>query len=142
VQQLASLLLTQALGINHILMNSSVQIGRPEVEGVSDLGMVTMKVAAAGVEQYQWPTTQLQVILNHIKGMTLTDARTYLQLQPGVNANSVTISIHTMFGESNMLPSSVSQIKLISLNPTSVPTISLPALPTPAISEGSLTPNV
>jgi hypothetical protein len=47
-----------------------------------------------------------------------------------------------MFGESNMLPSSVSQIKLISINPTSVPTISLPALPTPAISEGSLTPNV
>jgi hypothetical protein len=37
---------------------------------------------------------------------------------------------------------SVSQIKLISINPTSVPTISLPALPTPAISEGSLTPNV
>ncbi len=123
-------------------MNNSVQIGQPVVEGVSDLGMVTMKVAAAGVEEYQWPTTQLQVILNHIKGMTLTDARTYLQLQPGVNANSVTISIHTMFGESNMLPSSVSQIKLISINPTSVPTISLPALPTPAISEGSLTPNV
>jgi serine/threonine protein kinase len=142
VQQLASLLLTQALGTNHILMNSSVQIGRPEVQGVTDLGMVTMKVAAAGVEQYQWPTTQLQVILNHIKGMTLTDARTYLRQQPGVNANSVTISIHTMFGESNMLPSSVSQIKLISINPTSVPTISLPALSTPAISEGSLTPNV
>jgi len=58
VQQLASLLLTQALGTNHILMNSSVQIGQPVVEGVADLGMVTMKVAAAGVEEYQWPTTQ------------------------------------------------------------------------------------
>jgi serine/threonine protein kinase len=142
VQQLASLLLTQALGTNHILMNSSVQIGQPVVEEVADPGMVTMKVAAVGVEEYQWPTTQLQVILNHIKGMTLTDARTYLQQQPGVNANSVAISIHTMFGDSDMLPSSVSQIKLISINPTSVPTISLPALPTPTVSEGSLTPNV
>jgi hypothetical protein len=104
--------------------------------------MATMKVAAAGVEEYQWPTTQLQVILNHIKGMTLTDARTYLQQQPGVNANSVTISNHTIFGDSDMLPSSVSQIKLISIKPTSVPAVPLPALPTPTVSEGSLTPNV
>ena len=33
-------------------------------------------------------------------------------------------------------------VKLISINPTSVPTVSLPALPTPTVSEGSLTPNV
>jgi hypothetical protein len=63
--------------------------------------------------------------------MTLTDARTYLQQQPGVNANSVTISNHTIFGDSDMLPASVSQIKLISINPTSVPVISLPAYPRP-----------
>jgi hypothetical protein len=68
-------------------------------------------------------------------------ARTYLQQQPGVNANSVTISIHTMFGDSDLLPSNVSQIKLISIHPTSMPTISLPALRTPAISQGSLTLN-
>jgi serine/threonine protein kinase len=142
VQQLAHQLLAQALGTNHILVNSSVQIGQPVVEEVTDLGMATMKVAAAGVEEYQWPTTQLQVILNHIKGMTLTDARTYLQQQPGVNANSITISNHTLFGGSDTLPSSVSQSKLISINPTSVPTVSLPALPTPTVTEGSLTPNV
>ncbi len=127
VQQLAHLLLAQELGPNTILVNSTVQIGQPVVEAGTDLGAVTMKVPAAGVGEYQYPSTQLQAILNHIKGMTLANARTYLRQQPGVDANSVSISIHTLFGESNTLPDSASQIKIIPTNPTSVPTASLPA---------------
>jgi len=142
VQQLARLLLAQELGPNNILMNSTVQIGQPVVEAVTDLGMVTMKVAAAGVEEYQCPSSQLQTILNHIKGMTLADARAYLRQQPGVDANSISISIHTTFGDSNTLPYSVSQIKIIPINPTSLPSASLPTLPTPAVTPGSLTPSV
>jgi len=142
VQQLARLLLAQELRPNNILMNSTVQIGQPVVEAVTDLGMVTMKVAAAGLEEYQCPSTQLQTILNHIKGMTLADARAYLRQQPGVDANSVSIFIHTTFGDSNMLPYNVSQIKIIPINPTSLPSASLPTLPTPAVTPGSLTPSV
>ena len=123
-------------------MNSTVQIGQPVVEAVTDLGMVTMKVAAAGLEEYQCPSTQLQTILNHIKGMTLADARAYLRQQPGVDANSISISIHTTFGDSNTLPYSVSQIKIIPINPTSLPSASLPTLPTPAVTPGGLTPSV
>lgn len=136
-QQLAHLLLAQELGPNTIIMNSTVQIGRPVVEEVTDLGMVTMKVAAAGIEEYQYPSSQLQAILNHIKSMTLADARAYLREQPGVDANSVSISIHTTFGGSNTLPGSASQIKIIPINPTSLPSASLP---TPAVSQASPTP--
>ncbi len=138
-QQLAHLLLAQELWPNTILMNSTVQIGQPVVEAVTGFGMVTMKVAAAGIEEYQYPSSQLQVILNHIKGMTLADARAYLRQQPGVDANSVSISIHTTFGDSNTLPGSASQIKIIPINPTSLPSASLPTLPTPTVSQGSLT---
>ncbi len=141
-QQLAHLLLVQKLEPNTILMNSTLQIGQPVVEAVTDLGMVTMKVAAAGIEVYQYSSAQLQAILNHIKGMTLAEARAYLQQQPGVDANSVSISIHTIFGASNTLPGSASQIKIISTSPTSLPTASLPSLLTPAAFQASPTPTV
>ncbi|HKF37538.1 MAG TPA: hypothetical protein VKB35_11615, partial [Ktedonobacteraceae bacterium] len=141
-QQLARQLLVQELGPDTILMNSTVQVGRPVVEAVTDLGMATLKVAAAGIGEYRYLSTQLQAILNHIKGMTLTDARTYLRQQPGVNANSVSISIHSAFGTSNTLPGSASQIKIIPISPTTLPTASLPALPTPALSQASPTPTI
>jgi len=43
-QQLARLLLARELGPNTSLVNSTIQIGTPVVEEVSDLGVVTMKV--------------------------------------------------------------------------------------------------
>ena len=141
-QQLARLLLARELGPNTSLVNSTIQIGTPVVEEGTDLGMATMKVAAAGVEEYRYPSTQVQAILNHIKGMTLADARFYLRRQPGVDANSVSISIRAAFGESNTLPSSTSQIKIISINPTSLPSVSLPVLSTPTATPSSLTPTL
>jgi hypothetical protein len=141
-QQLARLLLARELGPNMSLVNSTIQIGHPVVEEGTDLGMATMRVAAAGVEEYLYPSTQVQAILNHIKGMTLADARIYLRRQPGVDANTVSISIHAAFGDSNTLPSSTSQIKIISLNPTSLPSASLPILSTPTATPSSLTPTV
>ena len=138
VQQLVRQLLAQKLGQNSILMNSTVQIGQPVIEKVTDLGTVTMQVVAVGVEVYRYPSTQLQAMLNHIKGMPIADARAYLRQQPGVDANSVSISIHTVFGDSDKLPSSVSQIKIISITSSVLPATSLPVLPTPAISPAGL----
>jgi serine/threonine protein kinase len=142
VQQLVRQLLAQQLGPDYLLMNSTVQIGQPIVEGGTDLSMVTMKVAAAGVLEYRYPSTQLQAILNHIKGMARADARAYLRQQPGVDANSVSIAVHAMFGDSNTLPSSASQIKIVPINPTALLSASLPTLPAPAVSPGSPTPTV
>jgi serine/threonine protein kinase len=141
-QQLARLLLAQELGPNTGLVNSTIQISQPVVEEVTDQGLVTLRVAAAGVEEYHYPPTQLQAILNHIKGKTLAYARVYLRQQPGVDANSVSISIHAAFGDSSTLPYSTSQIKIISINPTVLPSASLPVLSTPTTTPGSLTPSV
>jgi len=140
VQQLARLLLARQMGPNTSLVNSTIQIGQPVVEAVSDLGAVTIKVAAAGVEEYHYPSAQLQAMLNHIKGMTLADARLYLRQQPGVDANSVSISIHTVIGTGNTLPYSASQIKIIPISPTILPSTTLPVVSAPADTTGSPTP--
>ncbi len=142
VQRLTRLLLARELGPNTILVNSTVRIGQPVIEEVSDSGAVTMKVAVAGVEEYNYTPAQLEAMQNHIKGMTLADARLYLRQQPGVDANSVSISIHTLIGEGNTLPYSASQIKIISINPTTLPSATLPVIATPTDTTGSLTPNV
>jgi hypothetical protein len=141
-QQLARLLLARELGPNTLLVNSTIQISQPAVEGVNDQGTVTMKVAVSGVEEYYYPSTQLQAIRNHIKGMTLADARVYLRQQSGVDANSVSISIHTTFGDSSTLPYTTSQIKIISINPTILPSSSLPTFTPPTVTPGSLSPTV
>jgi hypothetical protein len=139
---LARLLLAQQQAPFTTLVNTSIQVSQPVVEAVTDPGTVTMKVAAAGIEEYRYPSSQLHGILNHIKGMKLADARAYLRQQPGVDANSVSISIHSTFGNSNTLPYSASQIMITYINPGSLPSAPLPTLPTPAASPDSPTPNL
>ena len=141
VQQLARLLLVQQLGKNNVLVNSTIQVGQPVADGTVDFGAVTMKVATAAVSEYRWPPAQLQAIQNHITGMSLAQARAYIQQQPGVDARLVSISVHTIFGSGSTLPYSASQIKLTTVNPSSLPTTSLPVLPTPTFSTDSLSPD-
>jgi hypothetical protein len=142
VQQLARQLLAQQLVPYTMLIDSSIKVSQPVIEAVTESGMVTMKVAASGLEEYRYSSSQLQAILNHIKGISLADARAYLRQQPGVDANSVSISIHSAFGNSDTLPYSASQIMISYINPTSLPSAPLPALPTPVVSPDNLTPTV
>ena len=141
VQQVARLLLTHALAPNSSLVNSTLRIGQPVVEGVNDSGGVTLQVAAAGVEEYHYPPTQLQTMLDHIKGLTLAQARLYLRQQPGVDANSVSISIHTVIGAGDTLPYNVGQIKITPVNPPVLPSATLPVVSPPTNTTGSPTPN-
>ena len=141
VQQVARLLLARNLAPNTSLVNSTLRIGQPVVEGTNDSGAVTLQVAVAGVEEYHYPSSQLQTMLDHIKGMTLAQARLYLRQQPGVDANSVSISIHTIIGTGDTLPYNISQIKLTPVNPTVFPSTTLPVVSPPASTTGSPTPN-
>jgi serine/threonine protein kinase len=141
-QKLAQLLLAQdaeKLGRGYVLMSSTVQIGQPVVESVSDQGIVTIQIAAAGLGEYQFPSSQLQTIQNQIKGMQLQDARTYLQHQPGIDPKSIVI--HFTLGGGNTMPLSASQIKIIPINPANLPSASLPSVPTPAVTPDNLTPS-
>ncbi len=141
VQQVASLLLAQKLAPNTSLVNSTLRIGQPVVEGTNDSGNATLQVAAAGVEEYHYPPAQLQTMLDHIKGMALAQARLYLRQQPGVDANSVSISIHTVIGVDDTLPYNVAQIKIMPVNPSVLPSATLPVVSPPADTTGSPTPN-
>jgi hypothetical protein len=142
VQQLARQLLAKDLEPNTALVNSTIQIGQPVVLGVTDPGVVTIKVAAAGVAEYQYTAVQLQAIQKHIEGMTLTDAHAYLQNLPGVDASTITISVHSLFGDGGTLPGSASQIKIISVAPSSLPATTLPVVATPETSPDNEAPTM
>lgn len=141
VQQVARRLLTRELAPNTSLVNSTLRIGQPVVEGVNNSGAVTLQVAVAGVEEYHYSPSQLHTMLDHIKGKTLAQARLYLRQQPGVDANSVSISIHTIIGTGDTLPYNISQIKIMSVNPTVLPSATLPVVSPPTNTTGSPTPN-
>ena len=141
VQQVARLLLARSLASNTTLVNSTLRVGQPVVESENDAGVVTLGVAVAGVEEYHYPPAQLQAMQDHLKGMTLVQARLYLRQQPGVDANSVSISIHTLIGPADTLPYNVSQIKITPINPTVYPSATLPVVSTPTDTNSTPTSN-
>ncbi len=128
VQSVARILLTQQaqqqFGAGYVLLNSSTQIGQPAIQSVDQNGNVTMQIAVGGVVQYSIGSQQLATIQNHIKGLKLKDARTYLVQQAGINTN--TIAIHVSY--SDTLPSDIHQIKIIQVTPSTLPTVQLPTV--------------
>lgn len=119
----------QAFGANYTLINSTIQIGQPSVAMVDNAGVITLKIAAAGYVVYQFPHAQLVNIQNHLKGMTVKDARSFIAQQTGVDAS--TISIHFTMGGGDTLPGDVRQIKLTPTNAITPAPIQLPTV-TPA----------
>jgi len=121
---------TQQLGANYALLNASIQIGQPAYEGIDTTsGQVLIAIAAAGVAQYHFPTSQLNAMQKSLKGMKLANANAFVKQQPGVDPASV--SIHISSG--TVMPSDLSKIKMITVNPTTFPTFTLPqvtAVPT------------
>jgi len=122
---LARLLLkqqAQQLGANYALLNASIQIGQPAYEGIDTSGQVLIAIAAAGVAQYQFPASQLLAMQNSLKGMKLANANAFVKQQPGVDPASV--SIHISSGA--IMPGDSSKIKMITVNPSTIPTFTLP----------------
>jgi serine/threonine protein kinase len=128
-QQLARLLLqqqVQKLGPNFVLINSLTQIGKPVVVGTdSNNGLVFIKIAAAGVAQYQFPTSELHDIQATIKGMKIKNAVSFVQQEQGVD--SPTVNIHLNVGDT--LPGDPTQIKVVPVNPTTFPGVQLTPIP-------------
>ncbi len=113
----------QQLGANYGLLNASIQIGQPAYEGIDTTsGQVLIAIAAAGVAQYHFPASQLLAIQKSLKGMKLANANAFVKQQPGVDPASV--SIHISSGA--VMPSDSSKIKMITVNPSTFPTFTLP----------------
>ena len=124
-QELARLLLNQQvqkLGPNYMLIGSYTQIGQPIVDGVDNSGLVSIKIAAAGLVRYQFPPAQLSGIKNAIRGKKIKDAISYVKQQPGVDAN--TVAIHLTVG--NTMPGDIQHMKIVSNNPANYPPVELP----------------
>ena len=118
----------QQYGQNYLLLPSSITTGLPVIEGV-DSGFINIKIAAGCIVQYQFPPSELQAIPDGLKGRTLKNALNYLAHLQGVDPN--TIIIHFTKGKSDILPGDPQRIKIISIYPTSLPSVHLPPVPTP-----------
>jgi serine/threonine protein kinase len=132
VENMAQQLVTQQArqyGQNYILLNSSITTGMPVVEGIGPSGIITIKIAAGCIVEYQFPASELQAIRNHLKSRTLKDASNYLAHMQGVDPK--TVGIHFTRGKSNTLPGDPQQITIVPINPVSLPSIQLPGVPTP-----------
>ena len=128
-QNLARQLLAQQVGKNFTLISSTINVGDPVIEGVDNNGVVTIKIAAGGVELYHFPQQELQNIQNHLEGLSTGAARAFIALQPGVDAK--TIAIRFTQGSGTMLPSDVQHIRIISINPVTYPAFDLQQIATP-----------
>ena len=128
----------EQFGANYLLLPSSITTGPPVIEGV-DSGLITIKIAAGCIVQYQFPPSELQAIPDGLKGRTLKDAINYLAHLQGVDPKS--ILIHFTRGKSNTLPGDSQRIKIISIYPNSIPSVQLQNVPastfTPTIDQGN-----
>jgi serine/threonine protein kinase len=132
VDSIARQLLTQQAqqyGQNYVLLNSSITMGVPVIEGVNASGIVTITIAAGCIVEYQFSPSDLQAMQEGLKNRTLKDANTYLAHQPGVDPK--TVGIHFTRGKSNTLPGDPQQIKVVPINPVSLPPVQLQSVPTP-----------
>ncbi|GER87830.1 hypothetical protein KDW_19920 [Dictyobacter vulcani] len=128
VQSLALQMLKRKLLSNYTLIDSMTRVGQPVVQSVNANGEVKVAIAAAGVSRYQISETEMTTIKNQIKGMSVKDARAALLKHS--NLDATTLAVHLSYG--NNVPTNIQQIKIITVDPTNVPTIQLPAVPKPS----------
>jgi serine/threonine protein kinase len=118
----------QQYGPNYLLLPSTITTGSPVIEGVNS-SLITIKIAAGCLVQYQFQTSDLQAISEGLKGRTLKDGLNYLAHLRGVDPN--TIKIHFTQGKSETLPADPQRIRIISIYPASLPPVHLKSIPTP-----------
>lgn len=126
-QDVARQLLTrqvQKLGPNYLLTASTIRIGQPVVQSVDDNGVAIIAIASGGIAQYQFPSSQIDTIQKHIKGLKLQDAIASIKKEPGVDASTVFIRLST----GTIMPSDTEQINMLPINPNKLPSLQLPAV--------------
>lgn len=112
----------QKFGSHYALIGQLTQFGKPTVLDINSAGVVKLAVAAGGVARYQFSASEFTDIQNSIKGMKQSAAQAFLAKLPGLDPK--TIGIHITYGDT--LPSDVQKIKIVSVDPTNLPTVQLP----------------
>jgi serine/threonine protein kinase len=112
---------------NYSLIDTTLQVGQPVVQSVDAQGNAQIKIAAAGVSRYQISQSDIASMQNHIAGKSQKDARTFIAQNSNLDPQS--ISIRLSYGDT--LPGNAQQIKINEINPATMPSVQLPAIPTP-----------
>ncbi|GCE10755.1 serine/threonine protein kinase [Tengunoibacter tsumagoiensis] len=124
---MAVTLLQKKLDPNYELLSSLTQISQPVIQGVGSNGNVTIAIAVASIERYKITQNELNDIQYHIKGMTQKQAHDFIAKSPNLDPQSITV--HLTYGDT--VPNNTQQIKVTTINPTNLPAIQLPPVPTP-----------
>jgi serine/threonine protein kinase len=125
IQSLAVQVLKRKLDKNYTLVDSTTKVGSPVVRSRDAAnGNITIAIAAAGVASYQVPASELSDIKNHIKGDDLKQARAVVNTH--TNFDQTMTAIRMSYG--NNIPSNTGQIRIVVLNPTNMPTVTLPVV--------------
>jgi serine/threonine protein kinase len=112
----------QHLGANYHLLAGTMQVGTPAIQGIDSNGQVLIAVAAGAAAQYHFPTTQLQHIASAMQNMKKANAFAYIKQQPGIDPNTVSLSISV----GTTMPANSQSIKIVLVNSASIPPVSLP----------------
>jgi serine/threonine protein kinase len=117
---------------NYMLMASTITMGIPVVEVVDpNSGQAQVEIAAGCVVEYQFSTAQLQAIPGALQGRTVSDARNFLAHLQGIDPKSV--GIHFTRGGGATLPGDLQQIRVVPINPGTLPNVQLQSVPTPTL---------
>lgn len=116
---------TSQLGQGFQLLEATATNGPVALQAINPTnGVSTLTVAAGAAARYQFTSAQLQTLRTSLAGKSLTEAEALLKNQPGIDPTS--IAIHFSAGSSGQtMPSDPQHIKLIPLDPTSLPNVSL-----------------
>jgi len=134
----------QTFGAHYrVVEHPGIEIGRPVVAGVSGRGVVRINIAAGGYIEYQFPGSQLLYMQNHVKGMTVKNARVFIASQVGVDPKTVSIGFisagkNTAPKDTDTLPAGTQQIKIIPADPAAV-SAALPPVQLPRVTPNSTT---
>ena len=134
----------QTFGAHYrVVEHPGIEIGRPVVAGVSGRGVVRINIAAGGYIEYQFPGSQLLYMQNHVKGMTVKNARIFIASQVGVDPKTVSIGFisagkNTAPKDTDTLPAGTQQIKIIPADPAAV-SAALPPVQLPRVTPNSTT---
>ncbi len=105
----------QAQGEGYKLVDASVKISTPVVVKIDPNGAVTLKIAAGGLAQHSLTPDELTGLKDHMKGLSVKQAKDLLKKQPGIDPNSIQVRLN---GVGENLPGSADQIKIVPLPPT------------------------
>ncbi|HEY3993085.1 MAG TPA: serine/threonine-protein kinase [Ktedonobacteraceae bacterium] len=111
------------LGGNYQMVGSTVSIGSFAIRSIDQAsGVSTIATSEGAVALYQFTQVNLQTISKGLLGKSLATATTFLQNQPGIDPASIKINFTA--GNSQNMPNDIQHIKLIPLNPASLPDVS------------------